>query len=293
MTKHKNVQRRFFLGDDWLYYKIYGGPAILEKVLLNQIHGVIRDLLEANYIEKFFFVRYQDPQYHLRLRFYIPDRTALVPVISALNGALATFIEQRFLSSVQTDTYNREIERYGSDVITQIETLFHHSSLHILDHLRLREENGSLPSWYWGMQYADKLLNSFGFSLEGKMKFVKSLSENFSAEVGFDKNMKLALDNKYRMETSRIHSCLNEESLQNKHTFHFPIDEIAVIIISLDREKDPRIATGVIASIIHMHFNRLFRSKQRSYEFVIYYLLKKYYSSLTAKIKYNVTIPSS
>jgi hypothetical protein len=37
------------------------------------------------------------------------------------------------------------------------------------------------------------------------------------------------------------------------------------------------------ADILHMHLNRLFNEKQRSQEFIIYYLLYKYYLSVKAR----------
>ena len=35
--------------------------------------------------------------------------------------------------------------------------------------------------------------------------------------------------------------------------------------------------------LIHMHLNRLFSDKQRNHEFIIYYLLYKYYASAEAR----------
>ncbi len=39
----------------------------------------------------------------------------------------------------------------------------------------------------------------------------------------------------------------------------------------------------LIADIIHMHLNRLFNERQRKHEFVIYYMLHKYYLSSEAR----------
>jgi thiopeptide-type bacteriocin biosynthesis protein len=43
----------------------------------------------------------------------------------------------------------------------------------------------------------------------------------------------------------------------------------------------------LLVSYIHMMINRLFRSKQRLYEMVIYDMLEKYYTSMIAKLKYH------
>lgn len=289
MTAKNQVKRRFILGDEWLFYKIYGGPSILEKVLLNEIKSTIDQLLADKLIEKYFFIRYQDPQYHVRLRIFIENPSNLLPVIMAFKRVFSPLIQQRLIASVQTDTYNREIERYGSDIINEIESLFNHSSQHILSYLADSRQLDNLKPWHWGMKYVDVLLDAFLFTLQEKIFLFTTLSENFSGEVDFDKEMKLSMDNKYRKEMNNMEGLLQADVSYKPNMFDFPVKEIAQITKSLNEEPDARIKTGVIASIIHMHFNRLFRSKQRSYELTIYYLMKKYYVSFAARTKYAAT----
>jgi len=48
----------------------------------------------------------------------------------------------------------------------------------------------------------------------------------------------------------------------------------------------------LVADLIHMHLNRLFNEKQRKQEFIIYYLLYKYYISIEArKCKMSLVLP--
>ena len=50
----------------------------------------------------------------------------------------------------------------------------------------------------------------------------------------------------------------------------------------------------LVGDVIHMHLNRLFNEKQRNHEFIIYYLLHKYYLSLEArKEKEKESLPFS
>jgi thiopeptide-type bacteriocin biosynthesis protein len=289
MIAKNQVKRRFILGDEWLFYKIYGGPSILEKILLNEIKNTIDQLLADKIIEKYFFVRYQDPQYHVRLRVFILEPSNLLPVVTAFRQVFSPLIQQRLIAAVQTDTYNREIERYGSDIINEIESLFNHSSQHILRYLADLRQVDTLKPWHWGMKYVDAFLDAFSYTLQEKISFFTTLSDNFSGEVDFDKGMKLSMDNKYRKEMSNMEELLRADVSYKSDIFDFPLKEVAKIAKSLDGELDARIKTGVIASIVHMHFNRLFRSKQRSYELVIYYLMKKYYVSFAARTKYAAT----
>ena len=112
-------------GSDWLYLKLYG-PREEEDELLA---GPVRELAEAavgdGQAEGWFFLRYGDPDPHLRLRFRgMPGRLTgeLLPRLLAWAGGLvAAGGCERF----SVDTYERELERYGGpDGVAAAEDLF-------------------------------------------------------------------------------------------------------------------------------------------------------------------------
>ena len=70
METHK-AQRTFIIGDNWLYYKIYTGAKTSELILTESIRPVVEELLKNNIIQKWFFIRYSDPHYHIRIRIYL------------------------------------------------------------------------------------------------------------------------------------------------------------------------------------------------------------------------------
>jgi thiopeptide-type bacteriocin biosynthesis protein len=100
-------------GSDWLYLKLYC-PQNLEDDLIG---GPLREFCNfagaAGLAEEWFFLRYADPDNHLRLRFRgDPEDLVrrLVPEASSWAGELmAEGLCQRF----SFDTYERELERYG------------------------------------------------------------------------------------------------------------------------------------------------------------------------------------
>jgi len=111
-------------GSDWLYGKLYC-PTNAEEEVLCQTVGTLCDPLSATgLIQDWFFVRYSDPDPHLRLRFRGEPEvlmTAVLPRLCAWNQQL---IDRELCLSTAIDTYCREVERYkglaGMDYSEQV-----------------------------------------------------------------------------------------------------------------------------------------------------------------------------
>lgn len=100
-------------GSDWLYLKLYYPRPLEEDVIAGPMREFCDFAGSAGLAEEWFFVRYADPDPHLRLRFHgDPDdlMRRLVPeVCSWASELMADGLCQRF----GFDTYERELERYG------------------------------------------------------------------------------------------------------------------------------------------------------------------------------------
>ena len=55
-------------GDKWLYYKLYCGVRISDSLLTDLVLPLVIKLTTESLIEKWFFIRYSDPENHIRLR---------------------------------------------------------------------------------------------------------------------------------------------------------------------------------------------------------------------------------
>jgi thiopeptide-type bacteriocin biosynthesis protein len=62
------VQRTFAPGSQWLYLKAYTGTASADRILTDTVGPVIDGLLSTGVVDHWFFLRYADPEHHLRLR---------------------------------------------------------------------------------------------------------------------------------------------------------------------------------------------------------------------------------
>jgi thiopeptide-type bacteriocin biosynthesis protein len=126
---------RFDPGSEWLYAKLYMGPAAADQALREFIGPAVRRLLEDGRADRFFFVRYSDEEgTHLRLRLHGEPSELLGCAVPRLAALAEQLREQRMLHKWSLDSYARETNRYGgADTIEAAEGLFAADSLFALD----------------------------------------------------------------------------------------------------------------------------------------------------------------
>lgn len=69
----KEIQRAFIPGNKWLYFKLYTGYKTSDMILSKKIFVIINNLKRQNLIDKWFFIRYADPEHHIRIRFLMKN----------------------------------------------------------------------------------------------------------------------------------------------------------------------------------------------------------------------------
>ncbi len=293
------MKRSFIVGDEWLYFKLYCGPATSDEILTKIVNPLVNYLITKKQIKKWFFIRYSDPDNHLRLRFQISKDGNFANIISSLNDALKSYIESGQIWKVVVDTYNREVERYGTRTIKYAEELFFYDSSLTLNFIsKLNNFNNERLYWGFGLLSIDRLLNDFSFSLKDKFELLIIMKENYASEFNMNKNLKMQLNKKYKLysdfilqilntqhitnsEFIFINHLINERSIQNQPT----IKKIQSLKKNGGLEKS---LNEYLYSYIHMINNRLFRSNQRLHELVLYSFLYLYYRSMLAQNGYKV-----
>jgi len=298
IESENTVKRTFTLGDEWLYYKLYCGPKTADDILAQIIKPVADELLSKELIDKWFFIRYTDPKTHLRVRFHYNNPENIYHIISLVNSATRTFIENDLLWKIQIDTYQREIERYGANTIELAEELFFYDSYMIVRMIDMIEgDEGEEIRWLFAVRAIDSLLDDFLFSEIQKLNLLESLKDGFGREFGMNKMLKFQLDKKYRNKRQGISEIMNRENdtksdikslfnlLSQKSQSVIPIAKKILEIENMKKLQRP--IDDLIRSYIHMLMNRLFKSKQRMHEMVLYDFLFRYYKSEIAKRKYS------
>ncbi|MFE1034144.1 lantibiotic dehydratase [Streptomyces sp. NPDC058807] len=138
---------RFHLpGEDWLFAKWYAEPSAHEALLVEHLPAVLAEI--EGEIDRWFFLRYQDPEPHLRLRFHGDPGVLNSRVLPAISRASRALVESGALSTMTLDAYRPESDRYGGEALQEAaERLFRTDSLSALVQLRaLRGVARGLPA---------------------------------------------------------------------------------------------------------------------------------------------------
>ena len=128
-------------GSSRLFLKFYVGWQAAEEVLLNDIAPLISRLRYAESIERWFYIRYADPENHVRLRIELRDAAATTARNAILAEAESLLTGGR-ISRYALDTYDPEYERYGGiETIEDVERFFEMDSDCCLECLRRKDRS--------------------------------------------------------------------------------------------------------------------------------------------------------
>ncbi|WP_288434729.1 thiopeptide-type bacteriocin biosynthesis protein [uncultured Chryseobacterium sp.] len=274
------IIRKFHPGSEWLYFKIYTGVKTADTLLQEALEPLFEELKNQDLIEKWFFIRYNDPKSHLRLRLNIRNPDDYSRILEMINSIFHDYLESGEVSSVIIDTYSREIERYGENTMEFAEDLFFKSSELILNFLDYNDEEKIITSLF----YIDHTLSAFHFSLEEKTEFAKRAESAFKSEFNADKNLNNQLKKKYNEFYPQYFDFINsDEFVEIRDVIKSTVIEITAAPEELVKlEKDNLLEIKLkdfLKSIFHMHINRLFISHQRLFEMVVYDHLLRFYKT--------------
>lgn len=125
-TFHKRIstkERQIQPFDGWLYFKIYMKSCREDEFIVNELSNLIKKENQENSID-YFFVRYEDPKPHLRIRLK-GDRDELLKHYCTILPFLEELIDRCFISEFIICSYDQEIERYGgNDLFNMVQSLF-------------------------------------------------------------------------------------------------------------------------------------------------------------------------
>lgn len=275
----EDVPRNFALGSEWLYYKWYCGPQTANRILREVLRPLTQELQARQLIDKWYFIRYADPDNHLRVRFHLSVVEHLGEIVQLVNKYLAPCLHAGYIWKSQTDTYRRELERYGRRTIVLSESLFHYQSTELLRELEQFAEADDTSYWQWGLRAVDELLEAFAMSLAQKLTLLQELRESFAREFCLNKPLKSQLDAKYRLFRPLI-----AQSLTVAVPVPEPLRQLATAICQQLTEKEAELSQArLLGSYIHMLLNRLIPAQARLHELVLYDFLSRHYQSCQAQ----------
>ncbi len=284
------IKRIFSPGSEWLSLKIYGGNTSVENLLVDALLPQITNL--NHLYEKWFYIRYGDPDWHLRIRFLGEPSTICGELLQSLNHIFEPAIESGLIDKVEVFTYNREVERYGGSVAMELcESLFMYDSILILKALNEVDED---LRWRVVTLLTDNLLSAFKYNLEEKFNFIDSLRDRFGREFNESAMLRKQLGNNFKKISSQLHSDLQNYK-NNSYSSDCDRQNLLFSLIGnwesnangdinqlnrlLCEQKVMCPKDTLLSSILHMYNNRMFKAYGREHELVIYDYLRRYYFS--------------
>lgn len=288
-TVGETLTRRFLPGSEWTYLKLYCAQKNADELLANNIGDLVEQLKNEGLIDKWFFVRYHDPDFHIRLRFLAAKKNKQTSnkIQQMIRAALAYLTIDNKVWTVQYDTYTREIERYGPDNMELCESIFAIDSAAVLGFLQRLNKEDVPAHWLFGLKATDQLFELFGISLSERFELTESWSLALSKEFDLDKKQRKQINLNYRHSAAAIARVLKDnEAPAGVPPFKDIFDKRHCDLFSLLATGKLRNADKgkLIGSLCHMFLNRLFFSDQRANEMVIYFYLAKHYRSILARM---------
>ncbi|WP_338877516.1 lantibiotic dehydratase (plasmid) [Spirosoma sp. SC4-14] len=270
-------------GQDWFYTKVYLNETYADQFLVSVLIPFIRQARKKGWVTNVFFIRYTDPNYHLRIRCQIlPNKYGRL--VTAWQKALQNDIQTGFVERFQLDTYIRELERYHPELIDDCEHIFAADSQCFLNWLEINTEASEEDRYRLALQSVDTLLTDFSLSINQKVDISRALQKLFFSEHTAVKVLKQKLNRKYRdyYRSFFTYSTLPTALLSERSQIVQPsVNNIRQYFSQLDQTST---YYSLLGSLIHMTLNRIFTAHQRKHEVVIYHFLARHYESLQARL---------
>jgi thiopeptide-type bacteriocin biosynthesis protein len=284
--KRPTIARSFTPGSEWLSLKLYGGTAAADGVLRELVAPLVAEAAESGAADAWFYLRFADPDPHLRVRLHGDRARLAAELLPALNQAAAPFIADGRLWKVELDTYEREVERYGGDRgILLAERLFEADSDAAIE---LLEDSDADPEIRWRLTLLSlsTLLVDLGYDLDERHAIAERARSAYAREHAADALFRKQLGDRFRTERASLEALVAETP---------PAALVARSrrIAAIGRELRAAHTAGELtatlpelaASYLHMTANRLLRSAARAHEAVLYDFMARLFDSQIAKAR--------
>lgn len=260
------ITQAYLPGEEWIYYEIYSHPSRINSILLHLAADFIGRFKKK--IKNWFFVRYNDPSFHIRFRVQLKNTADSSLILSFLSELFKPYLQTGLIEDVQIKTYRRETQRYGAKRMILTEEYFSINSDYILSLLAKQRTTNDL--YQLSLSLIENVFHEAGITLHEQLVFAENLSGNFAAEMNIQQEGFKKINIAYKeFQASQNLSLLNKT--QSQKAVKTEACLLKVLALCTSEEKPV-----LLADLFHMHTNRLFENDQRMHEMIMYnYLIKR------------------
>lgn len=281
------------VGTQWLYCKLYTGMATADRILHQQIAPLVARL-SSHGVDRWFFIRYSDPDWHLRLRFHGDPSRLLSDVLPQVSVLSQRLLADGQVSRLQLDTYEPEWERYGGEEgVFLSEQIFCADSEAALSLLPLcMGESRAMQRWQVALASMLSLLADFFPDMTDRLSVASSAYDSFRREFAADRAVTWRLGSRFRTERSRLEQLHDDlEQSQADNPLVAALTARSAVVLPIARQLQSLAQLGrlrvslpsLVQSHLHMSANRILRSAARAQELVLYDWLCRLYRSALAR----------
>jgi thiopeptide-type bacteriocin biosynthesis protein len=243
-------------GSDWLYLKLYCRPWQQNDLIAGPLLTFGEFATASGLADTWFFIRFADPEHHLRIRFH-GDRSALLgPLMDQTCRWADDLLQAERVTRFAFDTYERETERYGGEGGMRVaEAIFGADSTSVAELLEASHNKTlGLDRTNVAVSSVDDLLDSLGMTPDERLAFCRGLCEA-SPEGG----------RLYRQHGPRLRTALGRPDHPDTAAVgplfvrrRAALAPAAALLAALERDGVlARSHVELCRSYVHMHLNRL------------------------------------
>jgi thiopeptide-type bacteriocin biosynthesis protein len=264
-------QRIFLPGDGWLFIKVYMHDAFTDTILVDLVLPLLRKYKKNQSGFKWFYIRYQDPGHHLRLRFFTGSESYHA-LLTDLMLKFKPLVANGKIADILVESYQRELEKYGAEMIDEVEAFFYADTEFILDIFNLNQ----LSTTFKLCLAITSCLKIFQIFYEGQQNYPQAVGrvlEKFIAGCNVNRETRHRLDVRYRSIQHKLYNSpsykitpkaerafLNTLNILKETTLHW--------------QEEQRF--NLLSNLVHMHINRIFEHEPRQHEIIVYHFMRKY-----------------
>lgn len=275
----RQINDVFIPGEEWLYFEIYCHPTSCNTILLDIFGSLLPEFRRK--IKTWFFIRYTDPSYHIRLRLQLKDPADASIILSGVSKLLKHQVTTGIISDLQLKTYRQETVRYGAGRMHLVERCFNINSDFVMELIGKSATINVL--YFFSIRMMEAIWTGAYFTLEQQLLFAEGMANRFAAEMSINTDgfKKLNLGFK-EFETNHLSLTMNK--LQHKKMVRTEKSFLEIL-----QTCNPSEQNKLLADLFHMHTNRLFNNDQRMHELIIYYYLTKRLKTKIGRLKKEST----